>query len=89
MALRMGEVPGHGIAAFPFLKTSQPVRLGSFTFRSTDDIADLSTDDSAHVREISEMLFLQDHLRIRSATYAMLPALNEVDPIGWTGIGVT
>ena len=76
MTLRPGEVPGRGIAVFPFLKTSEPVRLGNFTFRSTDDTADLSEEDSAHVREIAEMLFLQDDLRIRSAAYAMLPALD-------------
>ena len=36
----------------------------------------LNEEDSAHVREIAEMLFLQDDLRIRSAAYAMLPALD-------------
>jgi hypothetical protein len=76
MTLRPGEAPGHGIAVFPFLKTRGPVRLGSFTFRSTDDTADLDEEDSAHVQEIAEMLFLQDDLRIRSAAYAMLPALD-------------
>jgi hypothetical protein len=76
MTLRPGETPGHGIAVFPFLKTSESVRLGSFTFRSTDDTAGLSEEDSAHVQEIAGMLFLQDDLRIRSATYAMLPSLD-------------
>ena len=76
MTLRPGETPAHGIAVFPFLKTSESLRLGSFTFRSTSDTTDLSEEDSAHVREIAEMLFLQDDLRIRSAAYAMLLALD-------------
>ena len=41
MTLRPGETPGHGIAVLPFLKTSEAVRLGNFTFRSTDDTTDL------------------------------------------------
>jgi Apea-like HEPN len=76
MTLRPGEVRGRAIAVFPFLKTSEPVRLGDFTFRSTDDTTDLSREDSDHVREVADMLFLQDDLRIRSAAYAMLPALD-------------
>jgi hypothetical protein len=76
MTLRRGETPAHGIAVFPFLKTSESIRLGSFTFRSTDDTTDLSEEDSSHVREIAGMLFLLDDLRIRSAAYAMLPSLN-------------
>ena len=43
---------------------------------STDDTVGLGTDDSAHVREIADMLFLQDDLRIRSAAYTILPALD-------------
>jgi hypothetical protein len=74
MTLRPGEARGRAIAVFPFLKTSEPVRLGDFTFRSTDDTTDLSREDSDHVREVADMLFLQDDLRIRSAAYAMLPA---------------
>src|SRR5208282_5090169 len=37
---------------------------------------------SAHVREIAEMLYLQDDLRIRSAAYALLPTLDldKADP---------
>jgi len=76
MTLRPGETPGRAIAVFPFLKTSEPIRLGSFTFRSTDDVSGLDMDDATHVREISEMLFLQDELRIRSASYALLPVLD-------------
>lgn len=74
--IRPGETPGRGIAVFPFLKTTDLIQLGSFTFRSTDDTSDLREDDATHVREIADMLFLQDDLRIRSASYAMLPTLD-------------
>jgi hypothetical protein len=50
--------------------------LGSFVFRSTEDSTGLSDDDSAHFKEIADMLFLQDDLRIRSPTHAILPTLN-------------
>lgn len=76
MTLRPGEKPGAAIAVFPFLKTSGPVTLGSLTFRSTDDTHALIGEDAAHVKEIADMLFLQDDLRIRSAAYAMLPPLD-------------
>jgi hypothetical protein len=83
MTLRPGEVPGRAIAVFPFLKTMDPITLGDFTFRSTDDTTGLDAEDAAHVREIVDMLYLQDDLRIRSAAYAMLPAIdldkNEVE----------
>ena len=82
MTLRPGEVPGRGIAVFPFLKTTHPIQLGSFSFRSTDDTSDLEKQDAANVREIADMLFLKDELRIRSASYALLPPLDldKVDP---------
>ncbi len=75
MSLQARE-PGVAFAVFPFLKTSAPVRLGSFTFRSTDDSTDLSAQDSAHLAEITRMLFLKDDLRIRSASYTLLPAFD-------------
>src|SRR2546426_7916345 len=81
MTLRPGEERGHGIAVFPFLKTSEPVRLRNFIFRSTDDTQGLGEDDAAHVREIVEMLFLKDDLRIKSAAYAMLPAVAVDRPV--------
>ena len=71
-----GEAGG-GIAVFPFLKTSEPVSIGSFIFRSTDDPTDLAEEDAKHVTEIAGMLFLRDDLRIRSASYAMLPPLRD------------
>ena len=45
-------------------------------FRSTDDTFDLGKEDAANVREIADMLFLKDDLRIRSACYAMLPPID-------------
>src|SRR5207247_4711398 len=63
-------------AVFPFLKTTDPITLGNFTFRSTDDTTGLDAEDAAHVREIADMFYLQDDLRVRSATYAMLPAVD-------------
>lgn len=82
MTLRPGEAPGRAIAVFPFLKTSDPVPLGSFSFRSTDDTSGLEKEDAANVGEIAEMLFLKDDLRVRSASYAMLPPLDldKTDP---------
>lgn len=74
--LRPGEVSGHAVAVFPFLQTRDPIVLGSFVFRSTDDTADLDPGDSARVREIADMLYLQDDFRIQSASYALLPALD-------------
>ena len=76
MTLRPGEAPGPAIAVFPFLKTREAVRLGNFNFRSTDDTEGLSEEDSTRVREIAEMLFLQDDLHIRASSYAMLPPLD-------------
>jgi hypothetical protein len=60
MTLRPGEVAGRSFAVFPFLKTSEPIGLGSFAFRSTEDTTGLSDDDSAHLKEIAGMLFLQE-----------------------------
>lgn len=74
--LRPGELPGHAIAVFPFLKTCDQINLGNFTFRSTDDVADLDSEDAAHVREIADMLYLQDDLQIKSSSYTMLPAID-------------
>jgi hypothetical protein len=82
MSLRSGEQPGPAIAVFPFLKTHEGIRVGSFTFRSTDDVSELDTADAAHVAEVAGMLFLQDDLRIRSASYAVLPPLD-LDHLPW------
>jgi hypothetical protein len=74
--LRPGEVPGRAIAVFPFLKTRAPITLGDLAFRSTDDTTGLDEQDAAHVREIADMLYLQDDLRIASAAYVILPAID-------------
>jgi hypothetical protein len=76
MPLRPEELPGNAIAVFPFLKTVNPISIGSFTFRSTEDTSHLDAEDRNHVAEITSMLFLKDDLRIRSASYALLPPLN-------------
>jgi hypothetical protein len=70
-------------AVFPFLKTSGPVTIGPFTFRATDDASGLDAEDAARLREVSEMLFVQDHFRIRSGSYTAVPYvdLNSWPPI--------
>lgn len=65
-----------GIAVFPFLKTSRAVSIGGLTFRPTDETEGLTPSQAASVREISEMLFLQNDLRIRSSTFAITPYIN-------------
>ena len=62
--LRPGEVSGHAVAVFPFLKTRDSIALGNFVFRSTEDTVGLDPDDAARVREIGDMLYLRDDLRI-------------------------
>ena len=76
MTFAPGETPGQGVAVFPFLKTTHAIQLGNFRFRSTEDLDGLGDEDAQHVREVSQMFFLQDDLRIRSAAYAMLPSLD-------------
>jgi hypothetical protein len=59
---------------FPFLPTSQPIDLAGITLYSTDDTAHLSSENAKHVETIARMLFLQDDVRVKSATYATVPA---------------
>lgn len=66
----------YSFAIFPFLKTRDRVSIGGFTFRSTDDTDGLSTEQAAYISEIASMLFLQDNLRIRSASYTIVPYIN-------------
>lgn len=66
----------YSFAVFPFLKTSGKVSIGGLTFRSTDDTDELSHEQAACVQEISDMLFLQDNLRIKSASYALIPFVD-------------
>lgn len=72
----LGDESTHSIAVFPFLKTSGRVSLGGLTFRSTDDLDGLPQDRARSVRELSQMLFLQNNLRIRSATCAVVPPVD-------------
>ena len=70
----------YSIAVFPFLKTSGPVPIGRITFRPTDDRSHLKHDPAERVAEIAQMLFLQDDLRIRSASYAVVPFIDLRQP---------
>lgn len=72
-------------AVFPFLKTSRPVRIGNYVFRSTEDVGDLDIPDAAAIREIAGMLFLKDDLRLLSASYAVLPRID-VDRLDQTQV---
>jgi hypothetical protein len=64
------------IAVFPFLKTSAPVKIGNHLFRSTDDVDELPPLYAKAVRELAPMLFVQGDLRVRSATYTVIPGLE-------------
>jgi len=64
------------VAIFPFLKTSAPVRIGNYIFRSTSDVEGLLPNQTKAVGELAQMLFAQDDLRVRSASYAILPPLE-------------
>lgn len=66
----------YSVVVFPFLKTHGPVSIGHLTFRSTDATDDLSAEQAACVNDIAGMLFLQDNLRIRSASYAVVPFID-------------
>ena len=50
--------------------------IGQLTFRSTDSNDGLSVEQAACVNEIASMLYLQDNLRIRSASYAVVPFID-------------
>jgi hypothetical protein len=64
------------IAIFPFLKTSEPVRIGGYNFRPTEDIEGLPPRQAKAIGELAEMLFAQDDLRVKSASYAILPNME-------------
>lgn len=64
------------IAVLPFLKTSAPVEIAGVTFRSTQDLDSLHPRQAKSVSELNDMLFLQDHLRIDNASYAVVPFIN-------------
>lgn len=64
------------IAIFPYLKTSDPVRIGPYLFRSTEDLDDLSEAEATAVAEITSMLYAQNNLRVRSASYAVISQVH-------------
>ena len=64
------------IAVFPYLKTSGPVRIGPYLFRSTDDLEGLGEAEAKAVSEVSRMLYAQNDVRIRSASYAVIPPVH-------------
>jgi hypothetical protein len=66
----------YSFAVFPFLKTHGAVSIGHLTFRSTDTTDGLTAEQAVCVNEIASMLFLQDNLRIRSASYAVVPFID-------------
>jgi len=72
----LNEKPAHSFAVFPLLKTSAPVHLPGISLYSTDDTANLGPEDAKHVATIAAMLFLQDDLRITSATYGRVPFID-------------
>ena len=74
--LLKGNSRGRAIALFPYLKTSGRFTFGDFEFRSTDDLDGVDEDDRSHIRDVCDMLFLQDDLIVESATYCLL---SEVD----------
>jgi hypothetical protein len=65
---------------FPFLKTSDAVRIGEFTFRPISDPGSLSGADLERLSEISRMFFLRDHLRVKSPTYVTVPYIDRIRP---------
>ena len=74
------EAESFSIAVFPFLKTSAPVDIGGVTFRSTDDTSGLSADTARGIAQVAKMLFLQDDLRIKSASYSVVPFIDLEHP---------
>jgi hypothetical protein len=75
-------MPDFAVAVFPFLKTSAPVQIGGYLFRSTEDREGLPPSQAKAVGEISQMLFVQDNLLVKSASYAIIPELevHSADP---------
>ena len=62
------------VAVFPFLKTSDRVRIGGHIFRSTEDMEGLPPDQGKALPDSHAVR--ADKLRIKSAAYAILPALE-------------
>jgi Apea-like HEPN len=64
------------IAMFPYLKTFETIQIGPYLFRSTDDLEGLSEAQSTAVSEVTAMLYAQNNLRVRSASYAVIPQIH-------------
>ena len=64
------------VAVFPYLKTSGPVQFGPYLFRSTDDLGALSKAQVTAVTEVTAMLYTQNNVRVRSASYALIPQIH-------------
>jgi hypothetical protein len=56
----------------PYLKTAKPVNIRGITFRSSNDLDGLSTEDQRHLKNLFAMFFLRNSLRITEMTYALL-----------------
>ena len=66
----------YSFTVFPYLKTSNAVSVGQLTFRSTDVTDELTSKQGDYVNDIASMLFLKDNLRIKSASYALIPFID-------------
>ena len=71
------EISQHSYIFLPYLKTSGTFVLGGLTFRSTEDYSKLASADSKAVSEITNMLYLQNSVRLKSATFALIPRLPD------------
>lgn len=65
-----------GIAIFPCLKTSAPICIGGYIFRSTTDLSGLSDKQATAVCEIAAMLYARDDVQIAKAVYAITEPLG-------------
>lgn len=72
--------PQFGFAIFPCLKTSAPICIGGYTFRSTTDLSGLSDEQAAAVSEVAAMLYARDDVRIADAVYAITEPLGSLRP---------
>ena len=56
------------------------MEIGSYFFRSTDDRAGLPEAQASAVAEIADMLFAKDDFRAESASYAIVPHVDQNRP---------
>lgn len=74
------KCPNYSFAVFPYLKTGNAVTIGKLTFRSTEVTDELTSKQASCVNDIASMLFLKDNLRIKSASYALIPFIDINQP---------